>query len=190
MADLFGQLDLITSILFLFFSLAGAKYLARSNAHWIQIIVGMFFQQSGWFGQLDLMISILFFSPASEKFLAHPISCTTYSKVTVCLFQHIRLVWSAWPGDECLVLLPHWGEIPGSLKHELVALKLPSVHFSISAWFGQLDLVTCSSPLLARSAWCAKPALVALKLRSVYFSISGWFSQLDHVISILFFSPH
>jgi hypothetical protein len=52
------------------------------------------------------------------------------------------LVWSAGPGDECLVLLPHGLEIPGSLKHKLVALKLLSVSFSISGWFGQLELVT------------------------------------------------
>jgi hypothetical protein len=38
------------------------------------------------------------------------------------------------------VLLPHWQEIPGVLKH--VTLKLPYVYFSISLWFGQLDLVT------------------------------------------------
>jgi hypothetical protein len=30
----------------------------------------------------------------------------------------------------------------GLLKHELFALKLPSDYFSISGWFGQLDLVT------------------------------------------------
>jgi hypothetical protein len=52
------------------------------------------------------------------------------------------LVWSAGPGDQCPVLLPSWREVPGSFKGKLVALKLLSVYFSISGWFGQLDLVT------------------------------------------------
>ncbi len=61
----FGQLDLVTSVLF--FSPAGEKYLARSSCSKVNAV---YFSISGWFGQLDLVTSVLFFSPGGEKYLA------------------------------------------------------------------------------------------------------------------------